>query len=100
MPTSKTATLRRPLRHLQKLITKFPESKLLDRAHYRWGEYAYAANDYKTAADEYQRVVLKWPEQPVGAARLVRPGLVAAQSAGPCRGGEIVHHARGRLSAG
>ncbi len=42
-------------------LPSFPESKVLDRAHFRLGEYATAANDLKTAEAEYRLVVEKWP---------------------------------------
>jgi len=46
---------------LSRLIAEFPASRLLDRAHYRLGEYAFATADYPAAAAEYQLVVEKWP---------------------------------------
>ena len=46
---------------LKKLVAEFPQSKVLDRAHFRLGEYATAANDLKTAEAEYRLVVEKWP---------------------------------------
>jgi TolA-binding protein len=45
-----------------KLIAQFPKSRLLDRAHYWLGEYAYAGGDYETAAAEHRRVVDTWPK--------------------------------------
>jgi TolA-binding protein len=50
---------------LQRLIRDFPESKLLDRAHYRLGEYAAAGGDAKAAAAEYRLVAQQWPESPL-----------------------------------
>lgn len=50
---------------LHRLIAELPDSKVLDRAHYRLGEYAAAANDPKTAAAEYQQVVTQWPQSPM-----------------------------------
>ena len=49
----------------QKVVTEFPSSKLLDRAHYRLGDIAYAQNDYKTAEAEYRTVIEKWPTSSV-----------------------------------
>jgi TolA-binding protein len=49
----------------RKLASGYPQSKLLDQAHYRWGEYAYAAGDYKTAAAQYQQVLTSWPQSPL-----------------------------------
>lgn len=46
---------------LQKLIADFPQSKVLDRAHFRLGECQAAANDPKTAEAEYRLVVKKSP---------------------------------------
>jgi TolA-binding protein len=46
---------------LRKLVADFPQSKVLDRAHFRLAEYAVAANDLKTAETEYRLVVTKWP---------------------------------------
>ncbi|MFM9069326.1 MAG: tetratricopeptide repeat protein [Planctomycetota bacterium] len=45
----------------QRVLNEFPNSKLLDQAHYRIGEYAYSANDWQTAAKEYAVVVEKYP---------------------------------------
>ena len=42
---------------LAKLIADFPNSRLLDQAHYRYGEFSYAAGDYKTAIAQYDAVV-------------------------------------------
>jgi cellulose synthase operon protein C len=47
---------------LQKLLTDLPESKNLDRAHYRLGEYSAAGNDVKAAAAEYRTVTEKWTQ--------------------------------------
>lgn len=55
---------------VRKLIAEFPQSRVLDRAHFRLGEYLYAANDLKEAAAEYERVVEKWPESPLVPAAL------------------------------
>ena len=42
---------------LSQLIADFPNSRLLDQAHYRYGEFSYAAGDYKTALAQYDAVV-------------------------------------------
>ena len=47
---------------LAKLIVDHSQSRLLDQAHYRLGEYASAAEDWKTAAAEYQKVLESWPQ--------------------------------------
>jgi TolA-binding protein len=48
-----------------RLVRDFPESKLLDRAHFRLGEYAAAGGDAKAAAAEYRQVAQQWPESPL-----------------------------------
>jgi len=50
---------------MQKLVKDYTGSKVLDRGHYRLGEQAFAAADWKTAAAEYQLVVDKWPQSPL-----------------------------------
>src|SRR5437660_9622351 len=47
---------------LNRLLAEFPNGKLLDKVHYRLGETAYAANDFASAAREYQQVLDKWPD--------------------------------------
>ncbi|ADB17546.1 Tetratricopeptide TPR_2 repeat protein [Pirellula staleyi DSM 6068] len=49
---------------LQKLMTDFASSTVLDQAHYRMGEILYAANDFAGSATEYSVVVTKYPESP------------------------------------
>lgn len=44
----------------KRLVTEFPESKLLDAGHFRLGEFSYAADDYKSAVAEYDVVLQKW----------------------------------------
>ncbi len=44
------------------VLADFPQSKVLDRAHYRLGEYSYAAGDYATAISEYSTVITKYPD--------------------------------------
>jgi len=48
-----------------RLIAEFPDSRLLDKAHYRLGEYLYLAGDFKSAAAEYRQVLDDWPESPL-----------------------------------
>ena len=43
------------------LIREFPESAIMDQAHFRLGEYAYAGGDYPTANQEYTVVVDSYP---------------------------------------
>jgi TolA-binding protein len=50
---------------LRRLITDFPESHVLDRAHYRLGELAYAGGDLPAATAEYGQVVDRWPRSPL-----------------------------------
>ena len=57
--------LKKAVGSVRKLIADFPKSRLLDRAHYRLGEYLYAENDFGRAAAEYQQVVEKWPTSAV-----------------------------------
>ncbi len=47
---------------INKLLTDFTNSALLDQAHYRLGEFSYASNDFKSAATEYGVVAEKFPE--------------------------------------
>jgi cellulose synthase operon protein C len=49
---------------LRKLIADFPESKLLDRAYYRLGEYSAADGDIGAAVAAYE-VLEKWPQSPL-----------------------------------
>jgi TolA-binding protein len=41
---------------LAQLIADFPGSRFLDQAHYRYGEFSYAADDHKTAIAQYSAV--------------------------------------------
>jgi TolA-binding protein len=50
---------------IKRLLAEFPESKILDRAHFRLGEYHYAAGEYQDAAAEHSWVVEKTPESPL-----------------------------------
>lgn len=42
---------------LAKLLSDFPRSRLRDQAHYRYGEFSYAAEDYPTAIAQYDAVL-------------------------------------------
>ena len=53
--------LKKAIGAVRKLIADFPQSRLLDRAHYRLAEYLYADGDFGRAATEYQQVIEKWP---------------------------------------
>ncbi len=72
---------------LQKLIADFPQSQVLDRAHYRLGEYAFATGDLRIAAAEYQQVLDHWKQSPLvpyalyglGWARLKQDDLAGAE---------------------
>jgi len=46
------------------LLANFPASGHLDQAHYRLGEFAFAAGDYKAALAEYETVASKFPQSP------------------------------------
>ncbi|OHB80235.1 MAG: hypothetical protein A2V98_02210 [Planctomycetes bacterium RBG_16_64_12] len=48
-----------------KLIAEFPQSKVLDKAHYRLGEYSYLSGDYAAAATAYRKVTESWPQSPL-----------------------------------
>jgi TolA-binding protein len=50
---------------VRKMLAEFPQSKQLDRAHFRLAEFALAAGDNKLAASEYQQVIEKWPASPL-----------------------------------
>ena len=45
-----------------KLISDFPQSAVLDHAHFRLGEYSYAAGDFAGAIAAYEAVISKWPD--------------------------------------
>jgi len=73
---------------VEKLLADFPQTNLLDKAHYRRGEYAYLSGDYETAAAEYRRVIDGWPESPLvpyalhelGCAQMDRQDNAAAEA--------------------
>jgi len=48
-----------------RVLKEFPHSQVLDRAHFRAGEYAYAAGNYPGAAAEYREVIEKFPQSPL-----------------------------------
>ncbi len=50
---------------VQQLIADFPDSKLLDQAHYRLGEYLDAAGDYPAAVAAYDVVLTKYESSPL-----------------------------------
>jgi TolA-binding protein len=52
---------------LRRLLADYPQSRLLQRAQFRLGEYAYAAGDYQVAAREYQQLLKQWPKGPTAA---------------------------------
>jgi TolA-binding protein len=50
---------------LTRLLAEFPDSKILDRAHFRLGEYHYAAGEYQDASREHNWVIEKTPQSPL-----------------------------------
>lgn len=48
-----------------RLIRDFPNSLLLDKAHYRLGEYQSARNDFAAAEKSYMELVQRWPSSPL-----------------------------------
>ncbi|MEX0677316.1 MAG: tetratricopeptide repeat protein, partial [Pirellulales bacterium] len=50
---------------LAKLSREFPDSKLVEQASYRSGEYALTAGDLAAAAGHYRHVVATWPDSPL-----------------------------------
>lgn len=50
---------------VSRLIAEFPESRLLDQAHYRLAEYSYAMDDFETAAAQYQLVLDNYADSPL-----------------------------------
>ena len=61
---------------LERLIAEFPESRLLDAAHYRLAENAYAAGHFTTATAEYRQVLDMWPQSPLAPDALYGLGWV------------------------
>ncbi len=70
-----------------RIVDEFPASELLDKVHYRLGEYAYLSGDFADAAAQYGRVVEKWPQTPLapfalhelGCSQLSRKDAAAAE---------------------
>ncbi|MEX2138451.1 MAG: tetratricopeptide repeat protein [Pirellulales bacterium] len=50
---------------IQRLMAEFPTSNVLDRAHFRLGEYHFAAGEYQEAAREHAWVIEKTPQSPL-----------------------------------
>lgn len=72
---------------ITRLIHDFPNSRLLDKAHYRLGEYQSARNDFPAAEKAYAELVQRWPDSPLaphalheqGCAQLARKDAAAAE---------------------
>lgn len=47
---------------VSKLIEAYPNSKVLDQAHYRRGEFSYAQSNYAQAIESYSSVIEGWPD--------------------------------------
>jgi len=45
---------------VKKLIDQYPNSDLMDRAHFRLAEYSYSSGDSETAVTEYDTVITTW----------------------------------------
>lgn len=54
--------LQEAIANVRKMLAEFPESDLLDRAHFQLAQYSYDSDDFKTAAAQYGTVVEKWPD--------------------------------------
>jgi TolA-binding protein len=65
---------------LEQLIAEFPDSRLLDQAHYRYGEGAYAAGDFAKAIAEYAAVIDGWPESAFAPYALYNQGWAQLKS--------------------
>jgi TolA-binding protein len=50
---------------LQRLLAEFPKSGVQDRAHFRLGEFHYAAGEYKDAAEHHRWVLENAPKSPL-----------------------------------
>ncbi len=59
---------------LERLLRDFPNSPLLDQAHYRLGQCAIAEGDARGAAAEFGRVVADWPQSPLAPHALYEQG--------------------------
>ncbi len=74
---------------VRRLIDEFPESRLMDQAHYRLAQYSYAAGDFEKAAAGYQTVLDDYGDSRfrphalygLGWARLSRDEYEAAETA-------------------
>lgn len=64
---------------LARLIADSPDSPLLDRAHFRLAELAYAAGKFDEAIAEYRQVVDHWPKSPLVPNALYGLGWALAQ---------------------
>ncbi len=52
---------------VERLLKDYPQSNILDRAHFRLGEYQFAAGEFKPAIGEYQWVLDKAPNSALAA---------------------------------
>jgi len=52
------------IKAISRAIADWPDSRLLDQAHYRYGEFAYAAGDHKTAIAQYDAVAAAAADSP------------------------------------
>jgi len=50
---------------LQALLKEFPQSKLLDRAHYRLAQSFYQMGQFADATRNYDLILSQWPETPL-----------------------------------
>ena len=72
---------------ITRLVHDFPNSLLLDKAHYWLGEYQSARNDFAAAEKAYSELVQRWPSSPLaphalhelGCAQLARKNPGAAE---------------------
>lgn len=62
------------IKTISQLIADWPNSRLLDQAHYRYGEFAYAVGDYKTAIAHYDAVAAAASDSPFAAYALYGKG--------------------------
>ncbi len=73
---------------VSRLIRDFPQSPLLDKAHYSLGQYQSARNDFPAAEKAYSDLVQSWPTSPLaphalhelGCAQLARKDSAAAET--------------------
>jgi TolA-binding protein len=57
-----TGDLAKARQHAEQVITEFPNSKLLDMAHYRVAECCRLGDVPKTAMAEYRQIIDTWPQ--------------------------------------